>query len=176
MKRAKTSSQKSIGNYRNRVRYMCTAAIIAAMYVALTLLSNVFGLASGVIQCRISEALCVLPAFTSAAIPGVTLGCALANLLTSGNVIDIIFGSLATLVGASGTYLLRKYKWLAPVPTIAANTVIIPFVLKYMFILDESVIFFVVTVFIGELISAGVLGTLLTLSVSRSNIIKKHKR
>ena len=170
----RTTNRKS--NSRIRIRYMCSAALIAAMYVALTLLSNVFGLASGVIQCRFSEALCVLPCFTSAAIPGLTIGCVLANLLTSGNILDIVFGSLATLIGAIGAHMLKKHLWLAPLPTILANAIIIPFVLKYMFMLEESVIFFVVTVFIGEVISAGIFGSILTASLTKTNIFKRSKK
>ena len=152
---------------RAKVRFLCHAAIIAALYVVLTLISAMLGLASNAIQVRISEALCVLPFFSAAAIPGVTIGCLIANVITSGNVLDIVFGTLATLIGAVGAYLLRKWKWTVSIPTIAANTLIIPFVLKYGFMLEDSVLFFAVTIFIGEFISAGVLGTSLLLALQK---------
>ena len=96
---------------RKKVLYLCQAAIIAALYAALTVLSSLLGLSSGAIQCRFSEVLCVLPYFTPAAIPGVTLGCLISNLTVAGtSLFDIIFGTLATLIGALGTYLLRKVK------------------------------------------------------------------
>ena len=150
-----------------KVRFLCHAAIIAALYVVLTLISAMLGLASNPIQVRISEALCVLPFFSTAAVPGVTIGCLIANIITSGNILDIVFGTLATLIGAVGARLLRKWKWTVSIPTIAANTLIIPFVLKYGFMLEDSVLFFAVTIFIGEFISAGILGTTLLLALQK---------
>ena len=152
---------------RSNVRFLCHAATIAALYVALTLISGALGLASGAIQVRISEALCVLPFFTPAAIPGVTIGCLIYNIIGSGNILDIVFGTLATLIGAIGARLFRKWKWTVSIPTIVANTLIIPFVLKYGFMLEDSVIFFVATIFIGEFIAAGVLGTSLLLAIEK---------
>ena len=157
---------------RSNVRFLCYSAMIAALYVALTLISGALGLASGAIQVRISEALCVLPFFTSAAIPGVTVGCLIYNIIGSGNILDIVFGTLATLVGAVGASFLRKWKWAVSIPTIAANTIIIPFVLKYGFMLEDSIIFFMVTIFIGELIAAGILGTSLLYALDKR--FKKH--
>ena len=94
-----------------KVLFITQAALIAAIYVVLTMFINAFNLASGNIQVRISEALCILPFFTPAAIPGLWIGCLLANLLTGAAIYDIVFGSLATLIGAIGTYLLRKHKF-----------------------------------------------------------------
>ena len=110
--------------------YLTQAAMIAALYVLLTYLANLLGLANQAIQVRFSEALTILPIFTSAAIPGLTVGCLLSNILTGAILPDIIFGSIATLLGALGTWALRrtKVKWLAPIPPIAANTVIVPFI------------------------------------------------
>ena len=152
---------------KRKTLYLCHAAIIAALYVALTYLSSLVGLSSGAIQCRFSEALCVLPYFTSAAVPGLTVGCLISNLLAGTAVwADIVFGTLATLIGAVGTLLLRKIKWLlAPIPPIASNTLIIPFVLKYAYNLQDGVGFLMLTVGIGEIISVGVLGTLLLLAL-----------
>ena len=97
---------------QSRVRFITLSAIIASLYIVLTLVSAVFGLSSGAIQIRISEALCVLSAFTSSAIPGLSIGCLIANLITGANLLDVVFGTLATLIGAWGGYLLRKRKWL----------------------------------------------------------------
>lgn len=144
-----------------RVRFMTQAAMIAAIYVVLTVFISAFNLASGAIQIRISEALTILPAFTPAAIPGLYLGCLISNLITGALLPDIIFGSLATLLGALGTYFLRKYKWAVPLPPILANVLIIPWILSYVYGFPGSIFYFMLTVGIGEVISCGVLGLLL---------------
>lgn len=151
------------------VKKLCQAAIIAAIYIVLTFLANAFGLANYAVQVRFSEALTVLPFFTSVAVPGLFVGCLLSNILTGCALPDIIFGSIATLIGAVGTHLLRKKsKWLAPVPPIVANAIIVPFVLKYAYGI-EPLWFSFVTVTAGEIISCGVLGILLI------NALNKHK-
>ena len=151
------------------VKKLCQAAIIAAIYIVLTFLANAFGLANYAVQVRFSEALTVLPFFTSAAVPGLFVGCLLSNILTGCALPDIIFGSIATLIGAVGTHFLRKKsKWLAPVPPIVANAIIVPFVLKYAYGI-EPLWFSFVTVTAGEIISCGVLGILLI------NALSKHK-
>ncbi len=147
-------------------RNVSLAALIAALYVVLTFLSNAFGMASGMIQVRISEALCILPIFTPWAIPGLTLGCFFSNLLTGCALPDIIFGTFATLMGAVGTYYLRSYRFLSPLPPIVANTVIIPFVLRYAYHLTEALPFMMLTVGAGEVISCGVLGIALMLAIT----------
>lgn len=151
-----------------KVYFIVRAAVIAALYVVLTLFISAFNLASGAIQVRVSEALTILPFFTPAAIPGLFIGCFLSNLLTGCAPYDVLFGSLATLIGAAGTYLIAKglkhntaSKWLAPLPPIVANTIIVPFVLAYVYNLEGSIPFFMLTVGIGEVISCGVLGILL---------------
>jgi len=147
---------------RNHAEFIVQGAAIAALYVVLTLLSNIFGLASGVVQVRISEALTVLPFFTPAAVPGLFVGCIISNLLAGSAVWDVVFGSIATLIGAAGTYLLRKKtKWLAPLPPIAANTLIVPFILAFAYGAEESIPFLMLTVGAGEIISCGVLGLIL---------------
>lgn len=142
--------------------HLTQAATIAALYVVLTLLSNVLGLANYAIQVRFSEALTILPLFTPAAIPGLYVGCLLSNILTGCIVWDIIFGPLATLLGALGTHFLcKKCKWAAPLPPILANTLIIPFILCYAYKFEGSMPYFMLTVGIGEILSCGVLGMLL---------------
>lgn len=143
------------------IRFLTQAAMIAALYTVLTFIASALGLASQAIQVRFSEALTVLPAFTPAAIPGLFIGCILSNSLTGCAIYDIIFGSIATLIGALGTFALRKYKYLTPVPPIVANTLIVPFVIKYVYQSEGAVPFFMLTVGIGEVISCGILGLIL---------------
>ena len=152
-----------------RLRYLTHAGIIAALYVALTWLSALVGLSGmGAIQLRLSEALCVLPYFTGAALPGLTVGCLLANLFTGAAVPDVIFGTLATLLGAIGTRMLRRWRYLAPVPPIVSNTVIIPFVIRYAYTgVTEALPFLFLTVGLGELLSVGVFGTVLLLTLDK---------
>ena len=146
---------------QKKTKTLVTGAIIAALYVVLTLLANAFGLASGVIQVRISEALNVLVCFTGAAVPGVTVGCLLANLLTGGVVLDIIFGTLASFIGAFGGYLLRKNRLLALLCPILSNTIIVPFVLKFAYGAPDAIWVLFGSVAVGEVISCGILGFLL---------------
>lgn len=146
---------------KNKVLFLTQAAMIAAIYVVLTFAVNAFGLANGAIQIRVSEALTILPYFTSAAVPGLFIGCLISNVLTGCALFDIIFGSLATLLGGVGTYLLRKWKWAAPISPILANTIIIPFVLAYVYELSGGIPYFMLTIGIGEILSCGVLGMIL---------------
>ena len=146
---------------QKKAYFITQAAVIAALYVVLTLFINAFNLANGAIQVRISEALTILPYFTPAAIPGLFVGCLLSNFLTGAAIWDIVFGSLATLLGAIGTYLLRKQKWCAPIPPILANTIIIPFVLTYAYGLPGGIPFFMLTIGAGEILSCGILGMIL---------------
>ena len=161
------------------VLFITRAAVTAALYFALSALSGAFGLSSGAIQVRISEALCILPFFTGSAIFGVTLGCFLYNLASGCIMIDVILGSVATLIGAAGTYFMSRMltvksgsgspknktlkkiiPFLLPLPTILANSLIVPFVLKFYGI-DTPYILNFATVFAGEFISAGIVGNIL---------------
>ena len=131
--------------------FICQAAVIAALYVVLTYVFSAF--ASGVIQVRVSEALTILPAFTPAAIPGLVIGCLLSNTLTGCVLLDIIFGSVATLIGALGSYALRRHTWLVPIPPIVSNMIIVPFVLRYAYGATDAFPFMIATVGAGEIIS-----------------------
>lgn len=144
--------------------------MVAALYVALTLLSETLGMANYPIQVRLSEALCVMPIYSAAAVPGLFCGCLIANLIMSSPWQDIVFGSLATLLGAGGAYLLglaskrgvKFCKWLASVPNIIFNTLTVPLVLCYAYEITEpglAVMF--LTVGVGEIVSSGVIGTML---------------
>ena len=155
---------------RKNVTFLTHAAMIAAIYVVLTVVFQPFSF--GEVQVRISEMLTILPIFTPAAIPGVTIGCFLANLFSGAVVMDVVLGSLATLVGAVGTYLLRKHKYLVSVPPIVSNTLIVPWVLKIGYGAGDAVPFMMVTVGIGEILAVAGLGTILLLALERhKNVI-----
>lgn len=166
----------------SKVQLITHAAMIAAIYVVLTYFINAFNLASGAIQVRVSEALTILPFFTSAAIPGLFIGCLFANILTGATIYDIVFGSLATLLGAIGTYLLRKHKFLCTLAPVISNIVIIPFVLRYGYGLvmefggkDLSIPFYMLTIGIGEIICCCIMGSILLNSLLKfKNIIFHH--
>ena len=105
--------------------WITRVALIAALYATLTYLAALANLAYGEVQFRFSEALCVLAAFTPAAIPGLTLGCFLANVFSSMGWIDMVFGTFATLLAALATWFLRRWKWLVPLPAVLFNALII---------------------------------------------------
>ena len=172
-----------------KVQFITQAAVIAALYVVLTLFANALGLANYAIQVRFSEALTILPFFTPAAIPGLFVGCLISNILGGCIIWDIVFGSLATLIGAFGTYQISLlahsnrtslkaastekpvfiYEVCAAIPPIAANTVIVPFVLAYAYKFEGGVPYFMLTVGIGEVISCGILGIMLL------KVLKKYQ-
>ena len=155
------------------VRNLVYGGIIGALYVALTL--AFLPISFGAIQFRISEALVILPVFTPAAIPGVFIGCLLANWLGAAALPDIIFGSLATLLGAYGTYVLRKKGFLSALPPIIVNALVIPFVLRYAYGTEDMILFMMLTVGIGEIIAVGILGNALRLVLEKyRNIIFKE--
>ncbi len=145
--------------------FLVQAAAIGAIYVVLTVLFAPLGF--GEVQVRFSEALTMLPYFTPAAIPGLFVGCLIANFLGGALPVDILFGSIATLIGAVFTYRLRSCKWLAPLPPIAANTIIVPFVLYYGYGVNLPIPLMMLTVGIGEILSCGVLGMILLTGLSR---------
>ena len=185
-------------NVSNSLTSLIQAAMIAAIYVVLTLLANTLGLANYAVQVRFSEALTVLPFFTPAAIPGLFVGCILSNILTGCLPLDVVFGSLATLFGALGTYYIGKmsrvrirasgetghpqkkfslYKFLAPLPPIISNTLIVPFILSYVYQFEGAIPYFMLTVGIGEVISCGILGSILLLSLEKyKNILFAARR
>ena len=137
--------------------FMTQAAMIAAIYVALTYLFAPISFSE--IQVRIAEALTILPVFTPAAVPGLFIGCLIGNTVSGALLPDIICGSLATLIGAFFTWKLRNaHPFLAPVPPIVANTLVVPFVLKYAYLVDLPIPLMMLTVCIGEVLSCGVLG------------------
>ena len=173
-------NRKMNNKTKKQVVFICEAGLIAALYPVLTLVSAVFGLASREIQVRLSEALSILPFFSPAAIPGLTVGCIVSNLLTGCMPLDTLFGSLATLIGAVGAYLLSKaakktdstfLKCLVPLPNVVSNVLIIPWVLKLVYSAEGAVYYFMITVGAGEIISSMVLGLPLLFLLEKN---KKH--
>ena len=157
--------------HRIFIRRVSRAAVIGALYVILTMISHIFGLDSGMlpfgIQCRISEARCLLPLFAPEAVAGLTVGCLIANLLVGGLWQDIVFGTLATLFGAIAARLLRRFVFLVPIPNILSNTLIIPLVLRYVYAAEEALPFLYLSIGLSELLSSGVLGIGLLLLLRR---------
>ncbi|MBR2701860.1 MAG: QueT transporter family protein [Erysipelotrichaceae bacterium] len=144
---------------RERLLHMAQGALIAVLYATLTVIFA--PISFGPVQVRIAEALTILPMFTLAAIPGLFIGCIIANLFGGAIIWDVIFGTLATLIGAAGGYRLRNNRWLVPIPTIIANGIIVPFVLKYGYGMDMPIILMMFYVSVGEIIGCYVLGEML---------------
>jgi len=158
---------------RNNAKYLAQGAIIAALYTLLTFIISSFGLSSGQFQVRISECLCILPIFTPAAVPGLFLGCVLSNVITGGTLIDIIFGSLVTLVAAILSRLLRKHPVLSFLPPILCNSFAIPCILMYSYALNiYSYWPMVLQIAVGEFISVGVLGFVLYRALKNTKIFE----
>lgn len=160
---------------KSKALYLTRGAVVGASYVVLTYLSAIFGLSSGVIQLRISEALCILPIFMPEAIPGLFIGCIISNLITNAVIWDVIFGSLATLIGAFGARLLRKlptkFIWCATLPTVLSNAVIVPLVLIYAYMVADTYFFILATVTVGEVLSATMCGSALYFALRKSKFL-----
>ncbi len=152
------------------IKHITRAAAVAAMYTALSLLSNILGLASGALQLRLSEALCLMPLIFPESIWGLFVGCLLSNVLTGCVVWDIIFGSLATLFAAYLSLRLKKYISLAVLPPVIINALAVPFILKYAYGIGDAWWYLCITVGIGQLIVCGIFAPMLTRG------IKKHIR
>lgn len=153
-------------------RQIALSGIIAAIYAVLSLLSSVFGIAYGPIQCRFSEALTVLPFLLPEAIPGLFIGCVVSNLMSTVGPLDIIFGSLATLLAAIWTRKMPN-KYLAPLPPVICNAVIIGAMISWYEVGFTNAFwgmfaFNALTVGIGEAIACYALGLLLLQAVSRT--------
>lgn len=144
--------------HKTNVRSLVRAGIIAAIYALLTI--ALAPISSGLIQCRVSEAMSILPYFTFSAVPGLFIGCLLANLLTGAPIYDVLFGSLATLLAAYITYLLRKRapKYLAPLPSVVVNALVVGALLVYVY--DVGVNYWLAAgyVAIGQAIACFVIG------------------
>lgn len=168
---------------KNKINYVINSALIAAFYVALTFLGNISGLSYvpvQLIQLRISEVLTVLPLITPAAIPGLTVGCFIANI-ASFNILDMFFGSVATLIAAYLTYILRNIKIkglpiLALLPPVLVNAFIIGLEISIFFLNSQPfwIGFFIsaLQVGIGQMIVCYGLGIPFYLIVNKYKVIK----
>ena len=163
---------------RFTTRQIATAGIIAAVYAVMSLCSSVFGIAYGPIQCRFSEALTVLPFLLPEAIPGLFIGCLVTNLMSTVGPLDIIFGSLATLLAALWTRKMPN-KWLAPLPPVICNAVIIGAMIAryevgFTGAFWSAFAFNAFTVGLGEAIACYVLGLLLLHALSHSSFFRNQ--
>ncbi len=155
---------------QSNTKNITSGAMIASLYVILTMLSRVVGMDSGALQLRLSEALCVLPCFTVSAVWGLFVGCLISNIFAGAVVWDIVLGSLATLLGAVGSYKLRSFGRLALLPPIAANTLVLPFVLSYAYGVEGTIYYLIITIGISEIMSCGILGGVLY------SVLNKYRR
>lgn len=145
--------------------YVTQAAAIAAIYVVLVFVFQ--STSFGPIQFRVAEALTILPYFTPAAIPGVTIGCLLSNLLFKADMLDVVFGSAATLLAAYLSYQLRENKFLVPIPPILINAIVVPWILKFAYFEANPIPLMMLSVGAGQFVSAGILGMVLLFSLEK---------
>ncbi len=160
---------------QRKTQFLTEAAVIAAIYTVLVLIFQ--SISYGPIQFRIAEVLTILPYFTPAAIPGVTIGCFLSAIFTGAYVLDMIFGSLATLIAALLSYSLRRYKYLVPIPPIVVNALVIPWVLKAAYGEAQPVPLMMLSIGASELIAVGIIGMVLLFALERVRhiVFKNYK-
>ncbi len=153
-----------------KIKYITTAAMIAAIYSALTVAG--YAVSYGPVQFRFSEALMILPLLTPAAIPGLTLGCIISNWIGPYGIYDVIFGSLATFLAAVFAYRFRKVPLLAPLGAVVFNAFIVGSLIY--FVVPIKTIYFsnVVNIGIGELVVCYVLGLPLYFILKRTKLFK----
>ncbi len=147
----------------NKAKYLAVAGIIAAIYVVLVQVFAFMGF--GPIQFRVAEALTIMPYFTPAAVPGLFIGCLMANLLGGAMMADVVFGSLTTLVAAFLSYKLRKKRFFVGLPPVVLNAIVIPFILKYSYGVPEGIPFMMLTILAGQAIAVYGLGAPLLLAL-----------
>lgn len=167
---------------KKSTKYIVQAATIAALYAVMTILQNVLlpGSASAAIQFRVSEVLTILAVFTPAAIPGLTIGCIIANIssLSVLGPYDMIFGSLASLLAAICMYALRNVRWfslpvLAALMPALANGLLVGFEIEFFFV--EGGFHFGDFLLQGGLVAVGELGVLLILGLPLAKLIEKQQ-
>ena len=162
---------------RFTTQQLAAAGVIAALYAVLCYFAAVFGVAYGPIQCRFSEALCVLPFLFPAATPGLFIGCLAANLLSPYGALDIVFGSLATLLAAAWTQRVH-HKWLAPLPPVICNAVIVGAVITVQTASSDlfwgTFLYNAFTVGLGEAVATYVLGGLLLTLLPRVPVLRRE--
>lgn len=151
-----------------KTKFLIQAAVIAAVYAALTLALAPFSYLA--IQVRVSEALTVLPLFTPAAIPGLFIGCLVANIMSPIGMVDLVFGSLASLAAAWLSYLLREKPMLVPLPPVLINGVVIGAILYYVYGVKMPLLLCMGCVSAGQFISCYIIGYPLM------KVLMKYKR
>ncbi|MBE7054288.1 MAG: QueT transporter family protein [Ruminococcaceae bacterium] len=149
--------------------YIVKASLIAAIYVIITGLFAPISFGHGIFQLRISEALTVLPIYTSAAIPGLFVGCMMSNLIFGGlGIIDLIFGSLATLIASYLTYKLKnKGKIIALIPPVVVNALIVGTYLKILLFKDVNVLVTIGYTFLGQLGACYIIGMMFSMALDK---------
>ena len=160
------------------VRRMTRAAIVGALYAALTLLSSVFGIAYGPVQFRISEALCLLPFLFPETAWGLFVGCWVANLISPYGALDMVVGSFATLLAALWTAKCRR-KWLAPLPPVVCNALIIPALIAVQSASGAEAfgavfLYNALTIGLGELLACYLLGGILLTQLPKIPSLKRY--
>ena len=150
-------------------RNLCIGGIVAALYAALTLL--LAPISYGAIQCRVSEALTLLPVLLPQSIPGLFVGCLIANIIGSGSIWDIVFGSLATLIAAIGTYAFRKNIWLAAACPVVANGLIVGAVLSFVYGLP--MLLTMLEVAVGEVVAC-LLGIVMVKALEKTELPRRY--
>lgn len=159
------------------VKFIVNGAVIAALYAVLTLLLAPFSF--GIVQVRVSEVLCTLALFTPAAVPGLTIGCFIANIIGGNGIADVLLGSLATLIGCFGMYKLRKKPKLAPLVNVLSNGIIVGLMLYYLYGLrlnfgpegtDTGALLCIALVCVEEVIPLYILGAPLASAIRKRGI------
>ena len=158
---------------KNKTWGIAIGGMIAALYAVLTYFAAMLNLANGAIQVRFSEALTILPVFTPWAIPGLTVGCFLGNL-ASPYPWDLWLGPIATLIGAADTWLLKKKPYIAWIPPVLSNAILVPIIIQQSMIAEgaapDAWWYLALTVGIGEVISCGLLGIMLYQALKKTKI------
>ena len=160
------------------VQKLATAGVVGAAYAALALFGSIFGVTYGPIQCRFSEALCVLPFLFPETAWGLGIGCLIANVFSPYGLLDIVVGSCATFLAALLTARCKK-KWLAPLPPVLANMVLVGLVLSYEQAGTSAAFwpayaFNALTVGAGELVACYGLGLLLLWRLEKSKALQNY--
>ncbi len=149
-------------------KYLARAGLVAALYTVLTI--ALAPISFNLIQCRVSEALCLLPAVMAPSVPGLFIGCLIANLISGAPIYDVIIGSIATLVGCVLTRFMAKKNcsvWLLPIPTVLSNAVLVGCVLYFVYQVPVVLPVATLAVAAGEIVSCYALGVPMLLFLKR---------
>ena len=158
-------------------RELTLAAFVAALYAVMSYFGSIFGLTFGAVQCRFAEALCVLPFLFPCTAPGLFVGCLITNLMSTVGPLDILFGSLATLLAALWTSKMPN-RYLAPLPPVLCNGVIVGAMITWYEVgfgpaFWPLFAFNGLTVALGEVVACYVLGSLLLSVLPRIPVLRE---